>query len=266
MQENSLAVVIAAGIGSRLRPFTNELPKCMLEVQNKTMLSRALGTFQELGLPQSVVIGGHESEKLLLPDQSLLVLNDQYRTNNILHSLSYAREAVSGAGMVLITYSDIIFQNQVAERLLEADTSDIAIVVDQGWPTRYDGRLLHPLSEAEAAKFDETQNLVEIGKGLLHEQSETRHWGEFIGMMKMNQKGQRLFWDVFDEINSNLSPDDQFQRTAHWRQAYVTDLLQELADRGTNIHCVLIHGGWLEIDTTEDFQTSQVFDFSEGGN
>ena len=238
----------------------------MLNVQSKTMLNRALGTFQDLGFAHSVVIGGYKPEKLLLPDLSKLVLNGQYLTNNILHSLACARESMREVSNTLISYSDIIFRKQVVERLLEADKSDIAIVVDQAWPARYDGRLLHPLPEAEAAEFNEAKRLRTIGKGLLSDQSDTRRWGEFIGMMKMTQRGQKLFWDVFDEMNGCLGPDDPFQRAAHWRQAYITDLLQELVDRGIDIHCVLIQGGWLEIDTTEDFQTAEVFDFSEGSN
>ena len=264
MVDEPLAVVIAAGVGSRLLPITSELPKCMLEVQGQTMLRRALGTFLDLGITRSVVVGGYKSENLQLPDRCNLVLNHQYRSNNILHSLAYARESMHGAGSTLVSYSDIIFRKQVVERLLNTNNADIAIVVDQAWPARYESRLLHPLPEAEAAQFDEVQQLRTIGKGLLSAGNDTRCWGEFIGMMKLTQRGQELFWGVFDDVNSNLGPEDPFQRASVWRLAYVTDLLQELVDRGVDVHCTLIQGGWLEIDTTEDYETAAVFDFSDG--
>ena len=264
MADDALAVVIAAGLGSRLLPFTTDLPKCMLDVQSETMLSRALGTFRDLGITQSVVVGGYKPEKLLLPDRCTLVMNDQYQSNNILHSLAYARESMQGSGTALVSYSDIVFRKGVVEQLLDAETADIAIVVDQAWPARYEGRLMHPLPDAEAAEFDEAQRLLTVGKGLLSAGHDTERWGEFIGMMKLTPRGQEIFWGVFDEVNAGLGPEDSFQRASHWRQAYITDILQELVDRGVEVHCALIQGGWLEIDTTEDYETASVFDFSEG--
>ena len=43
--------------------------------------------------------------------------------------------------------------------------------------------------------------------------------------------------------------------------AYITDLLQELVDRGVAVHCTLIQGGWLEIDTLQDYESAQSFNF-----
>lgn len=259
-----LAVVVAAGIGSRLRPFTDETPKCMLHVQNKPMLHRALDTFRNLGIPRSVVIGGYRSDKLVLPDCCELVLNQEYQANNILHSLAYARKEMDGVETVLVSYSDIVFRNSVVERLLSPDSADIAIVVDQAWAERYDGRKLHPLSEAESARFDDRRLLHTIGKGMLTAEHDAGSWGEFIGMMKLNRRGQEVFWGVFDEVHADLAPEAPFQRASSWRQAYITDLLQELIDRGVEVHCSLIQGGWLEIDTVEDYETASVFEFSEG--
>ena len=264
--DDSLAVVVAAGLGSRLLPLTDELPKCKLDVQRKPMLHRALSTFTDLGISKSVVIGGYKADKLILPDESTLVLNHEYASNNILHSLACARAEMACVETALISYSDIVFRNNVVERLLAAGSKDISIVVDQSWAERYNGRLMHPLTEAEAAQFDEQGRLVKIGKGLLNENQDARHWGEFIGMLRFTARGQELFWTVFDSVQDNLSPESPFQMATHWRQAYVTDLLQEMVDRGMDVHCTLIQGGWLEIDTSEDYETASAFDFSQGGN
>ena len=261
---DSLAVVVAAGVGTRLQPFTNDVPKCMLDVQSKPMLHRALGIFSDLGITKSVVIGGYKPDRLVLPRQSKLVLNHQYLTNNILHSLAYARKEMAGFQTALVSYSDIVFRKDVVKQLLDDRSADIAIVVDQAWAQRYDGRKLHPLSQAEAAEFDGGQRLRTIGKGLLSEQRDPQTWGEFIGMMKLTLKGQETFWGVFDEVAAKVGMDSPFQGAATWRQAYITDLLQELADRGVEVHCSLIQGGWMEIDTVEDYETAAAFDFAEG--
>ena len=263
---STLAVVIAAGLGFRLRPLTKILPKCMLDIQGSTMLDRALETFRKSNLPRSVVIGGYEAGRLSLPDQATLVMNHDYTNNNILHSLACAREQMEGEGTVLISYSDIIFRNSVVETLLADGKADISIVVDQNWPAHYQGRMLHPLAQAEAAKFGAGRELLQTGKDLLTENHDTRSWGEFIGMMKMTPKGRDLFWGVFDDVNSQLAMDAPFQGAPEWRRAYITDLLQELVDREIDVHCSLIQGGWLEIDTTEDYDFAASFDFSESPN
>ena len=260
--EGTIAVVLAAGIGSRILPLSHEIPKCMLEVQDQPMLHRALSTLQELQVSKSIVIGGHRSEKLILPEGAKLVLNDRFQHNNILHSLAYARPEIDGEDQVLVTYSDIVFRKSVAAQLLAEDQKDMVIVVDQAWKERYIGRTLHPLSEAEAAQFDSNGRLLRSGKDLLTDQYDPQQWGEFIGMLKLSRAGYKHFWYLFDEINAKLDPEAPFQQSSAWRTAYLTDFLQELVDRGTEINCTLIQGGWLEIDTLQDYETAQTFDFS----
>ncbi len=261
--DSTIAVVIAAGPGSRLLPLTAEMPKCMLEVQGKPILSRALDTFRDMRIRESVVVGGFKARMLALPAETRLVLNKQFESNNILHSLAYARSEMSGADQIIVSYSDIVFRQSVVEQLLEVDGEDIVIVVDQAWEKRYDGRTLHPLSQAEAAKFDDRQKLQKTGKDLLTHERDSQRWGEFIGMLRLSRLGNKLFWDIFDEIDARLDPEERFQQSTMWRTAYLTDLLQELVDRGIGIHCTLIQGGWLEIDTLQDYKDAGSFRFSD---
>lgn len=259
---DSMAVIVAAGLGSRLRPLTSDLPKCMLEIQNKPMLHRALDTFRNLNISRSVVIGGYKVEKLELPDDCELIINDQFSENNILHSLAYARQAMQHASTVIVTYSDIVFTTPVVRQLMNGDGADITIVVDQDWRRRYEGRDQHPLAEAEGAHFDNTGRIQTIRKGLVTLHSNPNHCGEFIGMMKFTHKGQEIFWNLFDEVNNRFGLEDPFQRAPAWRLAYITDLLQELVDRDGSVQCSLIQGNWLEIDTLQDYEYAAGFDFS----
>ena len=233
----------------------------MLEVQSRSILHRALTTFHDLNITKTVVVGGYKSDKLVLLPGTELVLNDQYSNNNILHSLAYARSAVAGKDAVLLSYSDIVFRHDVVEQLWAENVPDISILVDQRWGERYAGRTMHPLSEAEAAQFDGKGRLLRIGKSLLTSQSDPQEWGEFIGMMRLTRSGNQHFWDVFDEIDAGIDQESPFQRASSWRMAYITDLLQELVDRGVAVHCTLIQGGWLEIDTIQDYETAQSFNF-----
>lgn len=260
----TIAVIVAAGLGSRLLPLSQEVPKCMLAVQDQSMLHRALTTFRNLNITKTIVVGGYKSDKLVLPPDTKLVLNDQYLHNNILHSLAYARPAIDEKDSVLVAYSDIVFRQDVVEQLLSEDGQDISILVDQAWRERYTGRTLHPLSEAESAQFDSNGRLLRVGKNLLTPQHDSQQWGEFIGILKLTRAGNRQFWDLFDEIDAELDREAPFQQASNWRMAYLTDLLQELVDRGVAVHCTLIQGGWLEIDTIQDYETAQSFNFTGG--
>jgi len=256
-----VAVVIAAGFGSRLLPLTSEVPKCMLPVRDKPLLHWALQTFRDVGAARSVVIGGYKAERLGIPPGATLVMNHDFARNNVLHSFAQGRAFADGAGGALVSYSDIIFRRSVVESLLQSEGEEISLVVDRGWAPRYEGRLAHPLDEAEGARFDEHGRLLQIGKGLLRPDSSPDEWGEFIGMMKISRRGLGQFWTAFDDVDARTGEDEPFQAAQAWRKAYLTDMLQELVDRGVKVHCTLIEGGWCEIDTEEDYERAQGFRF-----
>ena len=234
----------------------------MLEVQGNSILGRCLSLFMEAGIAP-IVVGGYKADRLQLPHEVGLVLNNSYENNNILHSLACARSYFETAENVIISYSDIIFKQSIVNQLVNDDDADISIVVDQLWKDRYCGRQFHPLDQAEAVEFDGQRRLLKTGKNLLTDNSDPRCWGEFIGMMKMTRQGQRRFWATFDQINENIGMDDPFQGSSRWCNAYITDLMQEIVDQGGSINCSLIKGNWLEIDTPEDYKAASKFNFSE---
>ena len=83
---NITGIVVAAGLGSRLSPYTDNCPKCMLDVQGRSILERCLSIFFEEGIDPIAVVGGYKADKLKLPSQVDLVFNTDYKNNNFLHS------------------------------------------------------------------------------------------------------------------------------------------------------------------------------------
>ena len=77
--------------------------------------------------------------------------------------------------------------------------------------------------------------------------------GEFIGMIKLNNRGTEIFKQNFHR-SKKLYWDKPFQRAKIFQKAYLTDMIQELVDIGIKVHCVIIERGWKEIDTVEDYQ------------
>ena len=245
-ESNMKAIIIAAGPASRLRPLTDGLPKCMLEFGGKTLLQRQLEALKACKIKNIVLIKGYQKERINYPGIKYYV-NDNYLNNNILNSLFYAEKEIEGE--VIISYSDILFEKQVVERLLESK-KDISLVVDIDWKGYYEGRKDHPIEEAENVIFDAENNVVEIGK-ILTKKHDVH--GEFIGMMKLTSRGSEIFKKHFNR-SKKLFWGKPFQRAQTFEKAYLTDMIQEMVDLGVPIHGVIIERGWKEIDTVEDYK------------
>lgn len=243
---NVKAIVIAAGLGSRLKGYTEDLPKCMLKFGEKTLLERQVDAYRECGIKNISVIRGYKKEKINYPNLRYYD-NPEFENNNILNSLFYAEEELKGN--VVVAYSDIIFDAAVVRRLLEAQ-SDISIVVDIDWRGYYVDRKDHPIEEAENVIFSTDNEVIKIGK-ILTEKDDVH--GEFIGMMKFTPRGADIFKRHFHRAKQ-LFWDKPYQRAKVFQKAYITDIIQDMADLGVPIHCVIIERGWQEIDTVEDYE------------
>ena len=242
--QNYKAIIIAAGLGSRLGKLTEDMPKCMLQVNDKCILQRQVDAYGANGIKDISVVRGYHSDKINLPNLKYFE-NKDFRNNNILNSLFFAESEINGN--VLISYSDIIFAPHVVERLLES-TADISIVVDVDWKSSYAHRSEHPVEEAENVIFDANQCVQDIGKiftgpGDVH--------GEFIGMMKLTPRGSEIFKRHFNR-SKQLFWDKPYQRAKTFQKAYLTDFLRDMTELGVPIHSVIIEQGWLEIDTHQD--------------
>lgn len=249
MNKNFKAIIIAAGMGIRLNPLTNNKPKCLLKVGRKTIMERQLETLRLCGITDTVVIRGYKKEKINFPGIKYYE-NTDYLNNNILNSLFYAQPEMDRD--FITSYSDILFDKSVVEKLLE-DKNDIAVVVDTDWQEYYQGRTKHPMSEAENVIIRDGK-VVEIGK---HVSAEEAH-GEFIGMVKFSEKGAGIFKKEFQRVK-NQYWSKPFQKAATFEKAYLTDMLQELIDRGFAVYPVLIQKNWWEIDTDQDLKKVKKF-------
>ena len=245
---NTSVIIIAAGLGSRLKKYTDNLPKCMLDFAGKTLLQRQIEAFKINGLNKISVIRGFKKEKINYPDLTYFE-NKEYKNNNILNSLMYAEEALNGH--VIVSYSDILFEKEVVKRLMESE-HDISIVVDIDWRGYYINRKDHPINEAENVIFDANNNVVEIGK--IHTGKHDVH-GEFIGMLKLSPRGSEIFKKHFHRAK-DLYWNKPFQRAKTFQKAYITDIIQDMSNFGGPIHCVIIERGGKEIDTEEDYKNA----------
>ncbi len=244
------ALIIAAGLGSRLKDHTEDLPKCMLDFGGKTLLQRQLDAYKKNGIKNISLIRGYKKEKINYKGIKYFE-NTDYRNNNILNSIFYAEEVINGS--IIIAYSDILFDTSVVQRAINSDY-DISVVVDIDWRGYYVGRKDHPISEAENVIFNSNNEVEKIGK--INTGNEEVH-GEFIGMIKLSNRGTEIFKEHFHRLKK-IYWNKPFQRAKVFQKAYLTDFIQELVDIGVKVHCVIIESGWKEIDTVEDYKKALI--------
>lgn len=246
------AIIVAAGPGIRLRPLTEEKPKFMLEVNRKTILQWILEALRKNGIDDIVIVRGHKKDAINHPNIRYYD-NPNYMENNILRSLFYAEKEMN-EGFVF-SYSDILYDESIVRKLLESK-ADISLVVDVNWAKAYMGRTLHPKDEGELVVV-KNRKVVKISKFM---NPDIAH-GEFIGLAKLSEKGAEILIRNYKRVRNNAwcgyKEHHRFHDAISLDKAYLTDMLQELIDRGYFIHNVDIKGGWMEIDTLQDLQKAR---------
>jgi len=239
-------ILIAAGRGSRLMPTTAETPKCYAEVADQRLLDWALAAFRANGFDRIAFIGGYRID-VVRRDYPQLEFrhNDAWETNNILASLFYAEDLMTEP--FICCYSDILFTPRVIADLA-ASSADIALGVDTAWLTRYEHRLQHPSDDAEKVT---TRNghVTKIHRDI----AEADAHGEFIGVAKFSAAGAAQLREHYHRRRREFAG-RPWREAKVFEKAYFIHLLQDMVETGTRPVHVDTPGGYIEVDTQEDFE------------
>ena len=242
------AIIIAAGTGTRLGKNESKLPKALLEVNAQTILSRQIAILKKMGIEEIIVITGPYAEKF--PSIDVTYVNDRdHDEHDILGSLIVAKDYIEGD--TVITYSDILFDAITLEQIIQQEC-DIGIAIDMDWKKAYEGRTLHPSTEAENVLLDDDKNILKVQKNI---KSREENVGEFFGIIKLSSHGSKILTDKFEYLFANNL--GTFHNNALLKKAYMTDFIQELVNSKINVTPIFISGKWCEIDTYQDLERAQ---------
>lgn len=127
------AVILAAGIGSRLRPITDSRPKCLVEVAGQSILKWQLDGYAAAGVDNVVVVAGYMAEQVesfcravQFPGRLSVVVNTEYSVTNNLYSLRTALECVDGSSFV--SNADVVFDASIVKGLAQDPYEDLIAV------------------------------------------------------------------------------------------------------------------------------------------
>ncbi|MFE7870642.1 sugar phosphate nucleotidyltransferase [Micromonospora humida] len=231
-----IGMVLAAGAGRRLRPYTDTLPKALVPVDGETtILDIALRNLAEVGLTEIVIVVGYAVDAVVQRQSALeekygvtltLVHNDKAEEWNNAYSLWLAREHFARG--VLLVNGDTVHPVSVEKTLLAERGPGILLAVDT----------LKALAEEEMkTTFDAAGQLTRITK--LMDPGEA--YGEYIGATLIEPQVAGALADALE---------------ATWRRdpnLYYEDGYQEFADRGGEVRAAPIGDvSWVEVDNHDD--------------
>ena len=242
-------IILAAGIGSRLMPLTNDRPKCMVKLLDDTLIERQIKIFRSYDINDITIVTGYKNEVIDMPNVNY-VNNPNYETTNMNESLFCALKPSNSS--VLVTYGDIVFEPKIVQQMLEI-TNDIRLAVRINWKEYYQNRTMHPLSEAENVLI-ENGRILETRKNI-SKALENQQIGEFLGIMMLSSEQIKILLERYSDLKKNHT--GTFHSSSSLHMAYLTDMLQEMIDFGVRINPVFAEGRWFEIDTLEDIKNAE---------
>lgn len=232
------AIILAAGIASRLRPLTENTPKCLLEIGGKCLLERAIGALEGNGIRDILIVTGYLQEQIIafvgkkFPELTVeFIYNEKYASTNNIYSLWLTKEKV-GTEDVLLLDSDILFDPDLLKTLLQFPDPDcLALSV-------------HPLGEEEIKVIPDAANRVkEISKTC----SITQAIGESIGIEKMSADYMTALYTELDRMILGEGLSGIFYEAA----------FERLIAKGKTFGIVPTEGLFsMELDTVEDFHNA----------
>ncbi len=155
----SIGIILAAGVGSRLRPLTNNVPKCLVQVAGIPILQRQIEAFLACEIGRIIVVAGYKSDQVLsfcqnYPDVVKVVVKEQYANTNNMYSFYMAAENL-GEASVLLCNGDVVFEPEIISSLLKSEWGNLISVQ----PNRYD-------DEAMKVVVDSQHRVVELSKAV----------------------------------------------------------------------------------------------------
>lgn len=231
-----VAVILAAGIGSRLSPLTDTCPKSLLSVGGSVILERMIRNCLSCGMSQFVLVLGHRADEIRrFVDKTFrgirvsYVINDRYRETNTGYSLMLASAAVGTAEFVKFD-ADVVFDVKILRQLLDSDRPNVLCI----------DRNIALEDEEVKVIADERMQVLEVGKSV----DPKRALGESIGIEKISAKTGHV---LFAELALMMESRENLQ--AYYEAAYA-----QLVGKDTAFYALDITGlDWTEIDTAEDF-------------
>jgi choline kinase len=236
------AVILAAGQGTRIRSVHGEHPKCLIEVDNTTILDHQLDSLSLAGIRDVAIVVGYEKEQIINHVMNRkgsnlqrihLIENPAFAITNNVYSLWLALEWLRGDSFIVLN-ADVIFDAEILDIAVRSK-SPISMTVDPLWRDETMKVIIHG------------NRVMQMSKKILREHFS----GTYIGITVFSKTIQPRFFDKMSSLISAGRVNDFFNVA-----------VQELVDEGVHVGYTSTDGlAWAEIDDPTDlsFARQNVF-------
>lgn len=234
------AVILAAGVGSRIRPLTDNCPKSLLMINGKTILEMMISHIQKCGISEVVFVLGYLQDqikdyvKTQFPDLvAHYITNKKYKETNTGYSLLLTKDLVQDSTFIKFD-ADVVFDIAILKNLINSE-HDNCLCIDKN---------IHLDAEEIKVIIREENRVVKASKTVNPEDA----IGESIGIEKISpEAAHALFFEL--EI---MMKDEQHH------QEYYEAAYERIIEKDVPFHALDISGlKWTEIDTKEDFLSAE---------
>lgn len=235
------AIILAAGMASRLRPLTENTPKCLLKVGEKCLLQRSIDALTSNGIRDFVIVTGylHEMIETFVAEQYgdninvKFIHNDVFDSTNNIYSLWLARPEAEGQEILLLD-SDLLYDPRIITKVMESDADNVLTLIR------------HELGEEEMKVVLDHENgtIIEISKTC----NPADAAGESLGIEKM---GCRYTSALYKELEPMMNEE-------HLENVFYERAFERLIAKGHTYKVIDVTELFsCELDTVEDFENAK---------
>ncbi|MCC6765151.1 MAG: phosphocholine cytidylyltransferase family protein [Deltaproteobacteria bacterium] len=228
------ALILAAGRGERLRPLTDDRPKCLVRLAGKPLLAWQTAALRAAGVERVAVVGGWRADRLRRRGLVRFV-NCAWRRTAMVASLLAARRWLA-AGPCIVVYGDVVCHPMVL-RALAGATADVAITYDTAWRALWRARFARPEDDAESLRV--VAGRVRAIGARIGDVAECD--GQFMGLLRLTPRGLGRIAALVARLGAERA--DRLETTA---------LLASLVARGVAVEAIPVRGRWCEVDRVTD--------------
>jgi choline kinase len=239
------ALILAAGQGTRLRPITNDRPKCLVPLVGRPLLERQVETLNKVGVTDIHIATGYRADQI----ESLgfnTSINTRFDQTNMVESLFSAIDFIRDCKEdLIIGYGDIVYQLNNLQALLSCD-DEMSLMIDKEWRALWSLRLENPLEDAETLVMDNEGYVTELGK---KPDSYEKIQGQYTGLIKVRNDKIPAFVNFYERLNRDGNYDGK-----DFYNMYMTSFIQMMINDGWKVKAAIVEGGWLEVDSVDDLE------------
>ena len=246
------AIILAAGMGKRLKELTSNATKCMVEVNGVTMIEKTLGHLEKLGLKRIVFVIGYEGQKLKSYVESLniktpleFIDNDVYYKTNNIYSLYLAKEKLTEDDTLLLE-SDLVYEEAVIRKLVDHPYPSLTLVDKfESW------------MDGTCVTLDEDDNITAFLSKREFDFSKTDEYYKTVNLYKFSKEfSQKHYVPFLEAYCKALGTNEYYEQ--------VLKVITFLDD--PQIKAVKLNGEkWYEIDDVQDLDIAETLFATKSG-